>query len=541
MNDLPGVWNPAEERSTGQILLVGGSPDLWETALDGFTDRLKRAEFICLPMEAEAPKMDEFKNCRAVLLDYEALTPSQLQNLPQLRLRMPSTPLLLCVDAARASQALESLGTLIDDVVVKFEGYAGHLIERIHWLCEKALRQEQRLHQVTELFRQAQKMEALGILAGGIAHDFNNILSMIFGHTQMALLSLPAEDSARVHLDQALLAGNRARDLVREILNISRQEEGTPQKVRVGTIVKEATKFLKASCPSNIEIVQNLHMQPAGWDTILCDSAHLYQIFMNICTNALNAIGQDQYGTVSIELHPHEVASEAAVSRQGPRPGKYVSLKVIDSGRGIPHELMERIFDPYFSTMPNSLSLGMGLPVVKELVAAYNGFITVESRPGQGTSVTILLPCAEAASAFKSSDDGGRFITGSGQILLVDDEEMLVQVGTLMLNRLGYEVTGFTDSLKALECFRERPDAFDLVITDLTMPRMTGADLVRNLLALRSDLPVIVCSGYGDSIQVETLRKIGVRSFLRKPFILKLLAETVAGVLNPEQVSMQSV
>ncbi len=520
-----------------RLLFMGGDEVHWQKTLQAQTNGLKENyAFCCSENEDVFLAWDDLKKSRLVIADYELLNPFHVDLLPKLKLQMPFIPVLMCVEAFNVAHALQSFGASIDDCIVKVEGHVDFLAERVRWVCARMEREENKRRHMVEMFQNAQRMEAVGILAGGIAHEFNNVLSIVFGHLQLALFRLSDNDPVRDHLQQALFAGRRATDLVKDILNISRRQDGSPQKTQLSVIVKEAIKFLKASVPSNIEIRQDIQLQPQGWDTVLCHMTHIYQIFLNICTNALNAIGLDQYGTITIELRPYELIEERNPFTEKLKSGNYAALRIVDSGVGIAEEVRGRIFDPYFTTMTNDSSLGMGLTIVKELLESYGGAIFVESRQGEGTAITVLLRCEELAPVFKSSDDGRSIPMGKGRILLVDDEEMIVQVGLLMLSKLGYEVKGTTDSREALELFRSEPDSFDLVIMDLSMPKITGFDLAKSMLELRSDIPIVVCSGHSDATAITRLKEIGVSAFLRKPFIVKLLAETVKGALDQNRL-----
>jgi len=532
MTLLPGVSAPCDLDAPQRILFMGRDLDHWRRILGGLPQGVEPENCFLLQDDEQSPDGDHSGAFQVALVDYETLSPFQFRMMPALKGRMPGVQVLMCVEPQNAEKVLRTLGDVIDDCVLKSEGFESLLPERLRWVRRKAAEGQALLDRSLHLFQEAQKMQALGILASGIAHDFNNVLSMVFGHTQMALMALPPDSPLRNHLTQALTAGNRAKELVRDIFNISRQEKGTVQRIQAGTVIKEAVKFLRASIPSSIRIHQDLQLQPPGWDTLQCDPTHLYQIFINLCTNSVNAIGPDQHGNLTIELFLHQVPSQEANSPGSPAPGRYAALKVSDDGRGMSGEIKSRIFDTRFATMDNPGSTGMGLAIVKNLLRVHGGTIAVDSEPGRGTSVTVLLPCVERIPPVTSKDDGESIPTGSGRVLLVDDEDMLVQVGQLMLGKLGYEVAGYTDSVEALKSFEAEPESFDLVLTDLTMPNLSGFDLVRKLLDIRPDLPIIVCTGCGDGAALERLEGMGVRGFLRKPFIIKLMAQTIKEALD---------
>lgn len=521
------------------VLFVGGGVADWKKELQVLVGGIEEERALFCPENAGQERFwDDSKKFKAVIADYERLTPFQLELLPKLKLQMPFTPILVCVEASNAVRALQSLGTSIDDCIIKVEGYTDLLGEKVRWMCARMEREERKHGCMVETFRNAQRMEAVGVLAGGIAHEFNNVLSIVFGHVQLALLRLMDDHPVRDHLKQALSAGGRAKDLVKDILNISRVQNGEPQKAQLGIVVKEVIKFLKASVPSSIEIRQKIQLQPQGWDTVLCHMTHVYQIFLSICTNALKSIGLDQYGTVTVELYPYEVIEGDISFGDKLKPGKYAALRVLDSGMGTPGEAKGMmISDPCLIPMGKDFSSGVGLGFARELLESYGGGMSIENLAGECMAVTVLLRCEEAPKAFESSDDGRSLPMGQGRILLVDDEEMIVQVGRLMLNKLGYAVQGVTDSGDALDLFRGDPEAFDLVILDLTMPKMTGFDLAKSMLAVRSDIPIVVCSGRSDDAATARLKEMGITAFLRKPFIIKLLAETVKGAMGRNRPS----
>ncbi len=532
MTVLPALSGSWRVHAPQRILLMGRDLDQWRMILAHFTQPGEKGDLSLFHVDEKSWNEEDLRTFQVALLDYETLSPFQLRMVPALKQKMPHAPVLMCVATQNVDRVLGSFGNALDDWVIKDKGYERLLPERIRWVCRKTVKGQDFLNQSLQFFQEAQRMQALGIFASGIAHDFNNVLSMIFGHTQMALMALPQDSPVRSHLAQSLTAGNRAKELVKEIFTISRHEKGGAQKVQAGMVIKEAVKFLKAAIPSTINIHQNLKLQPTGWDTVLCDASHIYQILLNLCTNAVNAIGSDQYGSLTIEFFPHEVSPQGEGTPGSPAPGRYAALKVSDDGRGIPGELMNRIFDPQFTTMDDGKSAGMGLTIVKELVEDLKGSISIQSQVGRGTVVTVLLPCVAMMSSVRASDDGGSIPTGTERVLFVDDEEMLVQVGELMLRKLGYEVAGFGDSREALKTFEAEPEAFDLVLTDLTMPNLSGFDLVRKCLEVRPDLPIIVCTGCGDSGTLERLKEAGVRGFLRKPFIIKLMAQTIREALD---------
>ena len=385
----------------------------------------------------------------------------------------------------------------------------------------------ERLGLVTQL-QQAQKMEAIGALAGGIAHDFNNILSAILGYTELGLSHALEDPTIRHYLEQILGAGLRAKDLVQQILTFSRQCEKEVSPVRISTVAKEALKLLRASLPSTIEIRQNIQSDLV----IMADPTNIHQVIMNLCTNAAHSM-RKKGGILEISVTDAIVDSEFAKDHAGLVPGSYLKLVVSDTGQGMSKFIQDRIFDPFFTTKKKGEGTGLGLSVVHGIIKALNGHIIVNSTPGKGASFEILLP-ASFQSGAEEAREQELLPTGKEHILLVDDERMLVAVNTNILESLGYEVTGVTDALEALEMFRSQPDRFDIVITDMTMPQMTGDILAKALLKIRPELPVILCTGFSSSLNTKNLADTGIRALLYKPVLKRQIAETIRRTLDGE-------
>ena len=373
--------------------------------------------------------------------------------------------------------------------------------------------------------QQAQKMEAIGALAGGIAHDFNNILSAIIGYTELAMLNEGAEHCEN-ELMQALLAANRAKDLVKQILAFSRQTDEERMPVRVGLVAKEAVKFLRATIPASIDITTRIDEK--SW-TVLANSVELHQIIMNLCTNALHAIG-DQGGSLHVEVQHTEIGASQQKNLIDLEIGPYVRISVKDTGKGMASDVIKRIFDPYFTTKEKGVGTGLGLAVVHGIVKKYNGAIQVESEPGKGSTFHVYLPKAEASAPIlpeKQPPIEG----GSERILFVDDEQMLVDIGRQALERLGYAVVCRTSPIEALELFKAKPNHFDLVITDQTMPGMSGDSLAKEVMSIRPGLPVIICTGYSQTMDMARAHKIGIKALVMKPILIQELAAAVKKAL----------
>ena len=376
--------------------------------------------------------------------------------------------------------------------------------------------------------RQAQKMEAIGTLAGGIAHDFNNILAAIIGYTELARMDLVEGTPLMDNINKVLGASYRARDLVAQILAFSRQTEQELRPVSISAIVKEALKLLRASLPATIEIRQRVLMDPA---TILADATQIHQVLMNICTNAGHAMRLTG-GVLEVYLGEPREAFEPPLPLQHLVAEDYLCLAIRDTGHGMPPEVLERIFDPYFTTKKKEEGTGLGLAVVHGIVSSHKGHITVDSTPGEGTLFKIYFPVLPVKVFDRKKTLGARLPGGTERVLLIDDEVDIVQVSRQMLERLGYTVTAFSDSRAALADFEADPDGVDLLITDMTMPGLTGDQVVRAVHARRPNLPIIMCTGFSEIITPEKARELGVRRLMMKPLLVGELARTMRELLD---------
>jgi len=384
---------------------------------------------------------------------------------------------------------------------------------------EKAILQSQLQH--------AQKMEAIGTLAGGIAHDFNNILGAILGYAELALEDCPAGSVLAGEIAQIQKAGNRAKDLVKQILTFSRQAEAKDIILYPGTIIKEALKMLRASLPATIAIKEDI---AADVGPIQADATNVHQIIMNLCTNAYHAM-EERGGTLSVGLKTTSLAAGELLHEPHVRPGPFMHLTVADTGTGIAPEIGEKIFDPYFTTKEIGKGTGMGLAIIHGIVKSRGGALSYHSQVGSGTVFHVLLPIVDEPAC---REDPSAAVAGQGSehILLIDDEEMLVEMGRHMLERLGYRVTTRQSSIEALTTFQNQPQSFHLVITDQTMPFMTGSDLARRMLQIRPDLPIILCTGYSSIISAEKARSLGIRGFALKPLVKKDIGRLIREVLD---------
>jgi PAS domain S-box-containing protein len=373
--------------------------------------------------------------------------------------------------------------------------------------------------------RQAQKMEALGTMSGGIAHDFNNILAAIIGFSELLEGHVAKGSRDARHLHRIMEAGIRGRELVRQMLAFARKAEQEKRPLPVSSIVKESVKLLRATTPSTIDIKVNASNEAL----ILGDPTQIQQVLMNLCTNAVHAM-QEKGGSLDIELSDHSVLPANGDPR-GIEPGQYVKLSIRDTGIGISADVMDKIFDPFFTTKKLGEGTGLGLSVVHGIVKQHDGYITVQSEPGKGSVFTVyFLKITGGPEAVAVHDD--EIPTGSERILFVDDEEALVEMCEDILAELGYDVTSRMSSREALSLLKEDPSRFDLVITDQTMPEMTGVELAREVLAIRADMPIIMCTGFSYVVDADKARAAGIKAFAMKPLTKREIARTVRHVLD---------
>jgi len=378
--------------------------------------------------------------------------------------------------------------------------------------------------------QQAQKMEAIGTLAGGIAHDFNNILSAINGFTELAYLNVKKGSTTKKYLADALEGSRRAKDLVKQILAFSRQSETEKKPIDVVPIVKEALKFMRSSLPSTIEINKQI---AAKHGIILGDPVQVHQILINLCTNAGHAM-QDNGGILEVAVTEIEINQDASKIQPDVEPGFYLKISIRDTGCGMKPEVLERIFDPYFTTKRHGEGTGLGLSVVHGIIKSLEGSVRVESNPGSGSTFDIFLPIIEM-SPVEEVEAVGPILTGRERILCVDDEPSVLNMCKQMLNYLGYQVETKTSSLEALELFREQPERFDLIMTDMTMPQMTGDRLTAEIMKIRPDMPVILCTGFSHKMTEKKAKQHGIKAFLMKPLVLRDLASIVRKVLDQDK------
>jgi PAS domain S-box-containing protein len=374
--------------------------------------------------------------------------------------------------------------------------------------------------------RQAQKLEAIGTLAGGIAHDFNNLLTPIIGYSELALYDSHLQPSLRNNFDQILQAALRAKDLVKQILSFGRYTKEQPKVAAdIGVIIKEALKLLRASLPTTVEISQNIEPGFA-----FANATQIHQVLINLCTNAAHAMdgkGVIEISLTSVDLSESDMTAESII---GVEPGPFLKLSVSDTGCGMSAETLDRIFDPYFTTKEVGKGSGLGLAVVLGIVKRHRGAVSVRSVPGKGSTFNIYFPVVDGVPEVEV-DPVDDLRKGTERILMADDEQMLLELNTQILGQLGYQVTPAGDGIHALEVFRGGSDQFDLLITDYTMPGLTGIDLVNEIRRIRPHFPAILCSGFAEKLTPSAIVEPGVE-LMTKPFSIKDLAQTVRRVLD---------
>jgi signal transduction histidine kinase/CheY-like chemotaxis protein len=430
---------------------------------------------------------------------------------------IPDTSLtLLSIILQNTANALESM-----------EFY--RLLRDQNHLLEEKIRDRTRA--LAEYERQLQllmKMQAIGTLAGGIAHDFNNILFPIVGFTELTMDDVAPDSQARKNLDEILKATNRAKELVQQILAFSRQSHHERKPLKVHYIVKEALKLLRASIPTSIEIESNLD-ETCG--LIKGDPTQIHQVVMNLCTNAYHAMAE-KGGVLKIDMRQIEVGFDDMMENIGMKYGPHVRLTVSDEGMGMEPSVLERIFEPYFTTKEPGKGTGLGLSVIHGIVKNHGGHIRVKSEAGSGTTFDVYLPVIEGTEIEDETNIEIKDSHGNEHIMVVDDEETIVSMERKILERLGYQVTSSTDSTRALREFADQPDKYDLVITDMTMPHMTGDEMAKKMMDIKPTLPVILCTGFNERISEEKALEMGITKFVMKPVITDELTSAIRTVLD---------
>ena len=377
--------------------------------------------------------------------------------------------------------------------------------------------------------QQSQKMESIGTLAGGIAHDFNNILFPIIGYAEMMLDDLPADSPHRNNTSEILQGAKRASDLVKQILTFSRQSGQELKPLKVQFVIKEVLKLIRSSIPTTIEIKQHISNKCG---LVTADPTQIHQVAMNLMTNAYHAM-ENEGGVLEVTLKEVELGVDD-LTNPSMAAGTYVCLTVADTGIGMDQITMERIFEPYFTTKEIGKGTGLGMAVAHGIVKSYSGNIKVYSEPDKGTVFHVYLPVIKSQFETEKTEAVTPVPKGTERILLVDDEETIVHMEKQMLERLGYDVTERTSSIEALEAFRASPDNFDLVITDMTMPNMTGIQLAPKLLEIKPDIPIIICTGFSAKIDNEKAKAAGIRGYVMKPVVMSEIAKKIREVLDQD-------
>jgi signal transduction histidine kinase/ActR/RegA family two-component response regulator len=452
-----------------------------------------------------------------VIATYSRIRGMFIGLLPDKRNSMPDKSLtLLSIILLNTANALESL-----------EFY--RLLQKQNIILEKKVEERTKAlaHSERQL-QQAMKLQAIGTLAGGIAHDFNNILSPIVGYTELSMDDIPEDSQARKYLEGILKATNRAKELVQQILMFSRQNRQERQPMKVQNLIKEALKLLRATIPATVEINCDVG-QDCG--PIMGDPTQIHQVIMNLCTNAYHAM-QETGGSLDVSLKEIDISYEQTMERLGMKLGKHLQLTVKDAGHGMEPEVLERIFEPYYTTKEQGKGTGLGLSVIHGIVKNHGGHITVSSQPGKGAVFNIYLPVIDHIDVETESAETTIATNGSERILLIDDEEQIIDFEQQILERLGYKVISKTDSEEALEEFAAQPGQFDLVITDMTMPKMTGDQLARKMMDIKPEIPVILCTGFNEAITEEKALAMGIDKFVMKPIVKDKLANTIRAVLD---------
>ncbi|WP_319023430.1 hybrid sensor histidine kinase/response regulator [Pseudodesulfovibrio thermohalotolerans] len=380
-----------------------------------------------------------------------------------------------------------------------------------------------------EQLRQSQKMEALGTLAGGIAHDFNNILGVILGYAEIIESSAEPDSGLERRIREISRAGRRARDLVTQILNFSRQGPQERHSMTLTPLIKEALKLLRSSVPSNVEIITRFETDR---DQVMADPTQMHQILLNLCGNASQAM-QVTGGAVTLTLA--DVRPDDPVLPPGDlgKAERFVRMTVADTGPGIAPDVAERVFDPFFTTKKQGEGTGMGLAMVHGIVKRHDGYVELENHPGSGAAFHVFLP-RSSETARPDADIPADLVFREGRILFVDDEKPLTDIGREMLESFGFQVVARTSSIEALEAFKFRSDDFDLIITDQSMPNMTGMEFAREVLKIRADIPIILCTGFSDAVSYDRLRDIGIGDFIMKPILKHDLMASISRLLSGE-------
>lgn|GEM_PF-4918989 len=506
-----------------RVLLVEDNPTDALT-LQQYLGQVRGAAFQMHHRERLAEALDFLRErpCDVILLDLDLADAQGLDTLIRLQPRAPDVTVLVLTDNNDEELGLKAVQAGADDYLVKNQIRAP--------LLGKAIRYAMERHQMGRAVARAEKLQALGTLAGGIAHDFNNILLTVSGNAKLALEELSPDNPAYDKVLEIAKAGSRGAALTRKISSFSQQQQTKRQVVHIQSAVEEALCTLRATLPARIEIQRNF---PPRLPAISADASQVQQILLNLGINAVEAIGE-RSGMLEISASAiHLNCNGSALSAKLPH-GDYVKLSVRDTGAGIDKRTMGRVFEPFFTTKPQGRGTGLGLAVVHGIMKNHLGEVTVYSEVGKGTVFNLYFPAAEEApTEIRPATAPPK---GQGQhILYVDDEEPLVVLVTRTLKRLGYEVSSFTNPLDALHLLQKHPREFHALVTDLSMPQMSGTDLAREALHICPSLPVILTSGYIRSQDQELARQIGVRELILKPDTVEELGDALHRLLTEDK------
>jgi signal transduction histidine kinase/ActR/RegA family two-component response regulator len=407
------------------------------------------------------------------------------------------------------------------------QGRCTNLVGTVHDVTVRK-RAELEHRQLQLQLQQAQRMQALGTLAGGIAHDFNNILTAISGHAQLALHDLPSEHPVQESLTEIRKASRRATDLVRQILTLGRRDEPRREALQLRPVVEEAVRLLRGTLPTLVELRVQLG---ANTPNVSADQTQLHQVLMNLVTNAAHAIGgRAGYVEISSESFVMDTATAATLPELA--DGHYARIRVRDNGAGMDKATLERAFEPFFTTKAPGHGSGLGLSVVHGIMTSHGGAVTVHSQLGEGTTFELYFPATQAAACDVRSERPASVLAHGEHVLYVDDEEALVFLAARMLKRMGYRVSAYSNSAQALQEFRAHADEFDAMVTDISMPGLSGIELVREVLQVRPDLPVVITSGYIRPEDTASAQRLGVKDVIPKPNTVEDFAEVLSRVIS---------
>ncbi len=403
----------------------------------------------------------------------------------------------------------------------------------IHTDINKRKRYEDDKIKLQKQIQQSQKMEAIGTLAGGIAHDFNNMLGVILGNAELAMDDVSEWNPARHNLEEIKAAGLRSKDVVKQLLNFSKKTNPQRKPVSISPIIKDSLKFLRSSIPENIEIRRTI---PDESGIISADPTQIHQVMMNLCKNAAQAMSENG-GIMGVCLSVIDIGKDEVIQNIKLNPGQYVKISVSDTGHGVAKEHLDRIFEPYFNPKKVGRGSGIGLSVVHGIVKNHNGVISVDSENGKGTTFNVIFPAVEEDPVIEETATTIR--TGNERILFVDDEKSIADMASQMLERLGYTVTAKTSSTEMLETFRNNPDNFDLIISDMCMPNLAGDKLAKEIVQIRPNIPIILCTGYSEKIDDKKAKSIGFKALVLKPIVKSVFAKTIRKVLDTKQIEQR--